>query len=150
MLDPGTYTVEAVLEDLHRKIKFTLENVGNIPPVDFGLSDKVTGIDGVWKTDKVKASLFSEGKKVHGFYTTNNDELLGEMTYPKRFEEYWIKESSNTRCESPQKRVGTTGDVSSGCSRTTGAVSPDDGTTATQRTLPQLEGEVIRPLNDKD
>ena len=63
MLDPGGYTVEAALDDLNEKMKFTLENGGNISPIDFGLTDNATGIDGVWKTGKGKATLFSEGKK---------------------------------------------------------------------------------------
>ena len=43
-----------------------------------------------------------DGTKVEGSYGSDNGEIIGEMTYPQRFEGYWIEDESRTKCSEPK------------------------------------------------
>ena len=94
----GKYTIESSFGDKKVKTKIDIGKGQNSVTVDFGGDDTLNGIEGVWKTNEGRATIALNGKKVHGYYSNDNGELIGEMTYPKRFEGYWIEDNSNEKC----------------------------------------------------
>ncbi len=94
----GKYTIESSFPDKKIKTKIDIGKGQNSATVDFGGDDTLNGIEGVWKTNEGRATIALNGKRVHGYYNTDNGELIGEMTYPKRFEGYWIEDNSNEKC----------------------------------------------------
>ena len=94
----GKYTIESSFPDKKIKTKIDIGKGQNSATVDFGGDDTLNGIEGVWKTNEGRATIALNGKRVHGYYNTDNGELIGEMTYHKRFEGYWIEDNSNEKC----------------------------------------------------
>ncbi len=98
VVSKGKYTIESSFGDKKINTKIDIGKGQNSATVDFGGDDTPYGIEGVWKTSEGRATIALNGKKVHGYYSSDNGELIGEMTYPKRFEGYWIEDNSNEKC----------------------------------------------------
>jgi Ca-activated chloride channel family protein len=71
--------------------------------LDFGASEQVDGISGIWETSEGKATLKQSGKTVRGTYEQDHGVIVGEMTYPRRFEGYWIEDRSDKKCATPRE-----------------------------------------------
>ena len=98
VVSKGKYTIESSVKDKKINTKIEIGKGQSSVTVNFGGDEALTKIEGVWKTTEGKATIALDGNKVHGYYDNDNGELLGEMTYPKRFEGYWIEDKSNEKC----------------------------------------------------
>lgn len=100
VLPDGTYFVESSIGDLKKKNKIIIgsSNASEKLVVDFGGEESKGSVEGVWKTSEGKATLKLSGAKVTGTYSSDNGEIVGEMTYPRRLEGFWIEDNSNQKC----------------------------------------------------
>ncbi len=100
ILNDGVYTIESTVDNVTKKTKITIGGASSMEEaiVDFGGESSAGTVQGIWKTSEGKASLYLDTSKVQGSYDSDNGEIIGEMTYPQRFEGYWIEDASNTKC----------------------------------------------------
>ncbi len=98
VVSKGKYTIESSVKDKKINTKIEIGKGQSSATVNFGGDEALTTIEGVWETTEGKATITLDTNKVHGYYSSDNGELLGEMTYPKRFEGYWIEDKSNEKC----------------------------------------------------
>jgi len=94
--------VEASAGNLKKRIEIQAARDG-IAAVDFGGSEDSEGISGVWKTTEGIANIRQNGRKVRGTYPQDNGVIVGEMTYPRRLEGYWIEDHSDRECRTPKE-----------------------------------------------
>ena len=97
----GEYFVEISAGDQRKRYKASIRGGGELVG-DFGGAQTQRSIEGVWKTSEGIATLRLQGTQLHGTYSSDNGELVGEMTYPQRFEGFWIEDSSNEKCAAPK------------------------------------------------
>jgi len=98
-LDDGLYFVEASAGDKSVKTKIEIGKDSDIV-VDFGGSDESLKLNAIWKINGIndRVELHQLGDKVNGSYPSDNGRIIGEMTYPQRFDGYWIENGSNEKC----------------------------------------------------
>jgi hypothetical protein len=97
----GEYFVEISANNQRKRYKASIRGGGELIG-DFGGAQTQGSIEGVWKTSQGIATLRLQGTKLHGTYSNDNGELIGEMTYPQRFEGFWIEDSSSEKCTTPK------------------------------------------------
>ena len=104
VLPDGTYTIESTVDGAVRKNSVIIggANATKNVVVDFGGEEAAGSVEGVWKTSEGRATVHMDGIKLQGNYSSDNGELIGKMTYPQRFEGFWIENDSNTKCSEPK------------------------------------------------
>ncbi len=100
VLPDGTYYIESTANGVTKKNKITIGGADATKgvTVDFGREYTKSSVEGEWKTSEGTTKIRLGGTKVQGSYSQDNGELIGEMTYPQKFEGFWIEDNSDVKC----------------------------------------------------
>ena len=101
VLPDGTYYIESTANGVTKKNKITIGGADATKglTVDFGGEDTKGSVEGEWKENSgIVTKIRLNGIKVQGSYSKDNGEIVGEMTYPQKFEGFWIEDDSDVKC----------------------------------------------------
>jgi len=103
VLPKGEYYIDANSFDKRAKAKVIVGEDKEVA-IDFKGSEEYEPFNAIWKVRGVSNEVrFSQnGTKIKGKYSTDNGEIIGELTFPQRFEGYWIEDESNHKCSTPK------------------------------------------------
>ncbi len=106
VLPNGTYFIESTINGVTKKTKIVVggENATKEAIIDFGGKDTKDGINGEWRLGSQKVIIHLNGTKVTGTIANgDNHRFKGEMTYPQRFNGFWIENGSNEKCSTTKQ-----------------------------------------------
>ena len=102
MLEGDHAFIEASTGGAHARQRVTPAHKGAVI-LDLGQSEQTEGISGIWETSEGTATIRQNGKQVRGEYDQDGGVIVGQMTYPQRFEGYWIEDHSDHKCTTPKE-----------------------------------------------